>query len=80
MLSRIKDVMFPATTLEDSSIAAILDRNGAFYYVNPQFCSISKYAPDELIGRTYESLVSDAKLLDTIRKYIRPDSGRRGIG
>jgi len=59
MLSKIKDVMFPVSALEDSSIVAILDRSGAFTYVNPQFCSISQYVPDELIGRTYESLISD---------------------
>ena len=59
MLSKIKDVMFPSTVLEESSIVAILDRNGAFSYVNLQFCSVSRYAPDELIGRTYESLASD---------------------
>lgn len=60
MLSEIKDVMFPVSALEESSIVAILDRNHAFSYVNPQFCAISKYTPDELIGRTYESLIADA--------------------
>ncbi len=58
MFSEIKDVMFPVSALEESSIVAILDRNSAFSYVNPQFCAISKYAPEELIGRTYESLTA----------------------
>ncbi|WP_372635826.1 PAS domain S-box protein [Cohnella sp.] len=73
--------MFPVSALEESSIVAILDRSGAFSYVNPQFCSISKYAPDELIGRTYESLINDAHpdhSLEEMRQTI--DQGRTWKG
>lgn len=39
--------------LEELAIVAITDRTGRITYVNQQFCDISKYSQEELIGRTH---------------------------
>lgn len=39
--------------LDESSIVAITDHNGIINYVNSNFCKISKYSPEELIGQDH---------------------------
>jgi PAS domain S-box-containing protein len=39
---------------DSSSIVAITDASGIIIHVNENFCKISKYRPDELIGNTHK--------------------------
>lgn len=59
--------------LFDHSVVGITDNEGTIVYVNKNFCKISKYPSDELIGENFRILKSDEhspefweKLWDTI--------------
>ena len=47
---RIRDYKY---ALDESSIVAITDQKGIIKYVNHNFCKISKYSADELIGKDH---------------------------
>jgi len=40
--------------VDESSIFSKTDANGVITYVNDEFCRLSKYSPDELIGKTHK--------------------------
>ncbi|MBT2654808.1 PAS domain S-box protein [Bacillus sp. ISL-18] len=50
MKQTINELMDYKFALDESSIVAITDSRGTITYVNDQFCHISKYTRDELIG------------------------------
>ena len=66
-ISEFEELLF------DHSIVGITDEEGSIIYVNKNFCKISKYAADELIGNDHRILKSDehppgffAEMWDTI--------------
>lgn len=48
-----KDLVDYKFALDASNIVSITDKNGAIQYVNDNFCKISKYKRDELIGQNH---------------------------
>jgi PAS domain S-box-containing protein len=54
-MERIQDYKY---ALDESSIVAITDQKGIILYVNNNFCKISKYSSDELIGSDHRIINS----------------------
>lgn len=53
---------------QSASLVAITDSNGEIAYVNPKFCELTGYVPDELIGRNPRILKSDDLPAETYRQ------------
>lgn len=65
VFTEMKDIRFALSALEESSIVAVLDKEGVFIDVNPIFCEASKRKFDELVGKTFESqLIGDQPLAE----------------
>lgn len=54
--------------LDESAIVAITDRFGRITYVNENFCKISKYSRDELIGKDHRIINSGYHSKDYVRR------------
>jgi PAS domain S-box-containing protein len=50
---RLKEIAGYKRILDESSIVAITDLKGIINYANDNFCKISKYSRDELIGKSH---------------------------
>jgi len=57
--------------LDESAIVAITDQRGVINHVNDNFCRISKYSADELIGQDHRIINSSFHEKDFIRELWR---------
>ena len=55
-VKELSDLKF---ALEESAIVAITDRRGIINYVNENFCEISRYSKEELLGQAHRLINSD---------------------
>jgi PAS domain S-box-containing protein len=63
----LKEISDYKYALDESSIVAITDQKGIIKYVNSNFCKISKYSADELIGQDHRIINSEYHSKEFIR-------------
>lgn len=56
IIQKSKEIQDIRSALDESAIVSISDQMGLLTYVNDNFCTISKYAKDELIGKDQRSI------------------------
>ncbi|MEW6043000.1 MAG: ATP-binding protein [Thermoproteota archaeon] len=56
--SQLERVLSIQRVLDEYSIVAITDNNGTITYANKEFCRISKFSEDELVGQNHRILKS----------------------
>lgn len=54
MVSELKELYDIQAALNTTTILAITDTKGKIIFANAKFCEISKYSPEELIGKTHK--------------------------
>ncbi len=81
LLKSLKETVDYKEALDESSIVAITDQRGIIRYVNDNFCSISKYSREELIGQDHRIINSGyhtKKFIKTIWTTIANGNAWKG--
>ncbi|MCW3089705.1 MAG: hypothetical protein JWP81_774 [Ferruginibacter sp.] len=74
ILKELKDYKF---ALDEASIVAITDQKGIIQYANDNFCKVSKYTKEELIGKDHRIINSGYHDKDFIRSlWVNIAKGR----
>jgi PAS domain S-box-containing protein len=71
----LKEISDYKYALDESSIVAITDQKGIIHYANENFCKISKYTHDELIGQDHRIVNSGYHPKEFIRNLWKTISG-----
>ena len=70
IILKSKEINDIRAALDESAIVSISDKKGMLTYVNDNFCSISQYTKEELIGKDQSTITGslDKEILNTIIK------------
>ena len=66
---KAKEINDIRSALDESSIVSITDKNGVFSFVNSNFCKISKYTKEELIGKNQKIISGNLSRNFTTKIY-----------
>lgn len=54
-----RELVWLKDTLDRTALVSITDANGVILHANPQFCAVSQYSVEELMGQTHKIVNSD---------------------
>lgn len=71
ILENAKEISDIKSALDESAIVAVTDERGILTYVNDNFCAISKYTKEELIGKDQMIISSGYHSIEFSRDLLR---------
>lgn len=81
LMQELKKIVNVYEALDATTILAVTDTKGCILYANQNFCDISKYSKDELLGKTHRIINSgyhDASFFKNMWEVISQGTTWRG--